>query len=241
MVRRLVEQQHVGPLEQQAGEHAAHLPAAGELADVAVLVSGLEPEAGKDRERFVLAEESFEVIDPLVQVGDLFGELHHRLAFELARPRDFELLLDLGEPAVELGPSRHARQDHVDQRSTGRDRDVLRQVADADAVRARHLAVVDLLYAGDDLEHRRLARAVRADQADAITVAEPQRRGVEDHPIAEEQRDVVEDDQAHRGDWIARTATERASGSSAGARSCRGGVRCVRPACSVACPRARAS
>ena len=39
VVGRLVEQQHVGALEQEAREDAAHLPAAGELADVAVLVA----------------------------------------------------------------------------------------------------------------------------------------------------------------------------------------------------------
>ena len=199
VVGRLVEQQHVGALEQQAGEHAAHLPAAGELADVALLVAGLEAEAGEDRERLVLAEEALEVIDALVQIGDLAGELEQSSSSS-ARSRVAASSCGLGRRRAARSSSlaaRHARQDHVDQRAPAGDRDVLRQPADPHAVRARHLAVVDLLLAGDDLEQRRLARAVRADQADAVAVAEAQRRGVEDHSIAEEQRDVVEDDQAH--------------------------------------------
>ena len=207
VVRRLVEQQHVGALEQQAREHAAHLPAARELAEVARLVAGREAEAGEDRERLVLAEEPLEVIDPLVQLADLAGELEQRLLVgAVAASPASSSASARGEPRVELGAARHARQDHVDQRAAARDRDVLRQPADAHAVRARDLAVVDLLLAGDDLEQRRLARAVRADQADPIAVAEAQRRRVEDHPIGEEQRDFVEDDQTHGGAWIAQTA-----------------------------------
>src|SRR5439155_26974131 len=38
MIRRLVEQQHVGALEEQAGERDAHLPTAAELADVSLVV-----------------------------------------------------------------------------------------------------------------------------------------------------------------------------------------------------------
>src|SRR5262249_37771100 len=74
--RRLVEQEHGGALEQETREHAAHLPAARELAEIAMLLAGLEPEAREDRERLVLAEEPLEVIDALVQLTDLRCELH---------------------------------------------------------------------------------------------------------------------------------------------------------------------
>src|SRR3569832_259965 len=83
---------------------------------------------------------------------------------------------------------------------------VLRQPADADAVRTRHLAVVDLLIACDDLEQRGLARPVRADQTDPITVAESQADRVEDQAISEGQRRVVEHYGARGGGWIARLA-----------------------------------
>ena len=108
------------------------------------------------------------------------------------------------EPAVELDAPGHARQDHVDQAAPRRDRQVLRQVADAHALRDRDAAVVDLLVARDDLEQRRLAGAVRADQADAVAVAEAQARVAEDHPIPEEQRHAIEDNQAHRRRFLAR-------------------------------------
>jgi len=61
------------------------------------------------------------------------------------------------------------------------------------------------LIAGDDLEQRRLAGAVRADQADAVTVTESQAHRIEDQSVAEEQRDVVENHQTHSGRWIARS------------------------------------
>jgi len=61
----------------------------------------------------------------------------------------------------------------------------------------RDRTVIDLLLARDDLEQRRLATTVGADQADAIVMAEAQRGRVEDHPIREEQGDVFEDNQAH--------------------------------------------
>ena len=146
----------------------------------------------------MLAEEPLEVIDALVQLADLARELEQRLLVGavLASPARARPRSRASRSSSSLRPG-HARQDHVDQRAAAGDREVLRQPADAHAVRARDLAVVDLLLAGDDLEQRRLARAVRADQADPIAVAEPQARRVEDHPIAEEQRDVVEDDQAH--------------------------------------------
>ena len=198
MVRGFVEQQHVGALEQQACEHAAHLPAAGELADIAVRIAGGEAETGEDRLRLVLAEEPLEVIDLIVQLADLGGELEQRLLGGLAvAARGLECGLGLREAPVELLAARDARQDHVDQRAPADDRDVLGQPADTHALAARDLAVVHLLIAGDDLEQRGLARAVRADQADAVAVPEPDRRSIEDHAIGEEQRDLFEDDQTH--------------------------------------------
>ena len=75
VVGRLVEEEHVRALEQQARQHGAHLPAARQLSEIALLLVGVKPEPGQDRQRLVLAEESLEVIEPLVELGDLAGEL----------------------------------------------------------------------------------------------------------------------------------------------------------------------
>ena len=206
VVGGLVEQQDIGALEQQAREHAAHLPAARQLADIAFLVAAREAQTGEDREGLVLAEVALEVIDALVELGDVGGEIEQELVGGLGVDAGgFELGLGIREPAVELGAPGHARQDHVDQRAPTRDGDLLRQPPDPDPVRAGHVTVVDLLVTRDDLEQGGLARPVGTDQPDAIAMAEAQRRRVEDHSIREEQRDFVEYNQRHFGcAWIAR-------------------------------------
>ena len=49
VVRRLIEQQHLGRAEQQPGERDAHPPAAGERAEWAAHLVGREAQAGQDR------------------------------------------------------------------------------------------------------------------------------------------------------------------------------------------------
>jgi hypothetical protein len=92
VVGGLVEEQDVGALEQEAREHAAHLPAAGQLADVAGLVAGRKAQAREDGERLVLAEEPLEVVDAIVDLGDVGGGVEQRV---LGRTRAGQLL-DLG-------------------------------------------------------------------------------------------------------------------------------------------------
>src|SRR5207249_1556084 len=137
-----------------------------EFAEVARAVAGRKPEAGEDRVGLVLAEEPIEVIDALVKLANLAGKLEQLVLGPAVTRRLLDRVLELAEPRVELLAAGDARQDHVDQRPAADDREILRQPADPHAARARHLAIVDLLLAGDDLEQRRLARAVGADQAD---------------------------------------------------------------------------
>ncbi len=199
VVGRLIEQEHVGPLEQQRRQHRAHLPAARELAQVARVVGDREAEAGQDRLRLVGREEPIEMRLLLVQLGHPLGQLDQivvarRVVADLAQ-------LGLGgrQITIELTTARHAVEHERQQRRAAGQRQVLRQPADPHALGAGHHAVVDLLHAGQDLEQRGLARAVGADQADAIVAADAQAGRVEDHPVGEEQRDLFEDDQAHGG------------------------------------------
>ena len=62
MVRRLVEQQHVGPAEEHAGHRDAHLPAAGERADVAVDPLVVESEPVEHLARLALERVAAEVL-----------------------------------------------------------------------------------------------------------------------------------------------------------------------------------
>lgn len=147
----------------------------------------------------MLAEEALEVIDPLVQLAHLGHQIEQGLLVGVRGriARGLELAFGLRELRIELLAAGDRGQDHLDQRPPALDREILGQPADANAVGARDLAVVDLLIAGDDLEERGLARAVGSDQANPIAVPQTDRGGIEDHAIGEEQRDLVEDNQTH--------------------------------------------
>ena len=96
----------------------------------------------------------------------------------------------------------HGAQDLVVQRATRLHLGILRQVADDRARRQQHPPRVSLFEARDQLEQRRLARAVRADQGAALTRREHQRGAVQ-HTLATEVFDEVLDTQEHgwRAEW----------------------------------------
>ena len=62
---------------------------------------------------------------------------------------------------------------------------VLREVADGERGRLEDRAGIGLVDAGHHAEQRRLARAVRTAQADALAVRDLPRDVVEEHAIAE--------------------------------------------------------
>ena len=68
----------------------------------------------------------------------------------------------------------------------------LRQIADGCRWMAEHLAVLRLDQAGRDLQQRRLAGAVAADQRDAVAGQHRQRCAVEQRRAAESEADAVE-------------------------------------------------
>ena len=68
----------------------------------------------------------------------------------------------------------------------------LRQIADGCRWMAEHLAVLRLDQAGRDPQQRRLARAVAADQRDAVAGQHRQRCAVEQRRAAESEADAVE-------------------------------------------------
>src|SRR5205823_3767408 len=72
-----------------------------------------------------------------------------------------------------------------------------RHVSDAQSLRLLKEAVVELLEPGDDLEERRLAGAVAADQADPLAGFERQRRAVEQGDVAEGEVGVGKGEDGH--------------------------------------------
>ena len=93
--------------------------------------------------------------------------------------------VDLGQ----LPLQRHERVEHalhlVPQGAVGIAAGVLRHVADPRAAIAHDLPAVRCVLARQQAEQRRFAAAVIADQADAVVLADLERQGGEQRPLAE--------------------------------------------------------
>ena len=85
-------------------------------------------------------------------------------------------LLERFELVVEIADAAAAEDRLVEHRAPGHFLDVLAEVADRQLLRHRHIAVVGHFLAGDHPEQRRLAGAVRADEADLLAGVELKRR-----------------------------------------------------------------
>ncbi len=168
MVGRLVEEHRVRAHQQDAGERDAHLPAAGELGDVAVHHLLLEPEAGEDlpgprlepvaAELLVARLDLAEARDELVELVEALG-VGHRLLERMQLGRD------LGDrPGAVHGLLDHGLAGHL--------ADILAEVADGHAAVDGDLALVGLLLAHDHAKERRLAGAVGADEADLLAAVD---------------------------------------------------------------------
>ena len=211
MVRRLVEQEQVGPLEEERAQHRAHLPAAGELREIALEVGVLEAEAGQDAQRLVLAEVGVEVRHALVELTDATGRIDHALLGIVARLgrgalRDqlLERRFGLRELRLDRGATGDAVAHEGPQGAAPVEVDVLREVADARALAGADHAAVGLRVTGEETQERGLARAVRTDEPDAIAVRDAQAQVLDDLLAAEVERDVLEDDETHGGGLVAR-------------------------------------
>ena len=152
MVGRLVEQQEVGLLEQEAAERDAAAFAAGELRHVGIVRRAAE----RVHRLLDLAVEIPQALglDLVLElrhlVGGLVGIVHREFVVAV---EDRLLLLD----------AEHGVAAHVERRVKLR---LLRQVADPRALGDEALADELGVEAGHDAQQRRLARAVDAEHAD---------------------------------------------------------------------------
>ena len=173
VVRRLVEQQQVGLLQQQAAQrHAAPLSAREVRHRALGWRAAQRVEGDVDAAVEVPAVLG---VDPLLQLRLLGEERVHLLVVH----RLGELLADRVE-AVDRGFEggeglHHVLADRLVRVELG----LLLQVADAHALRGPSLAAELLLDPGHDLEQRALARAVDAEHADLDARQEGQRDPLE--------------------------------------------------------------
>ena len=120
----------------------------------------------------------------------------------------FGMLLVALAHVARLGDAFADRVEHARRRVEHR---LLRHVADAQALGQLQQAVVELLEAGDDLQQRRLAGAVAADEAEPLAGLERERRAVEQRDVAVREMGVGDGEDGHA---IGSDEKQRDAGSS---------------------------
>ncbi len=169
VVGRLVHQQDVGPAEQHARHRHAHLPAAGQRADVAVDALVVEAEAVQHFARLRSRARSRRgARTPPAPRRSAPGSGPCRRRASGSRHRVLQRL----ELVVQVADAAAAGNRLVEHRAARHLLDVLAEVADRQLLRHRDLALVGRLLADDHAEERGLAGAVRADQADLLAGVE---------------------------------------------------------------------
>ena len=190
MVAWLVEEHAVGLHEEDAGERHAHLPAAGQGADVAV-----HPLLAEAQARQHLA-------GPTIQ-GVAVQLLEPALHLAVARDDGLEIVVRAesahdGLQLAQLGRQRAHRASAVhhlgDRTAAGHLADVLAEIADRHPGVGRDLALVGLVLAGDHPEQRRLARPVGTDETDLFTALQSHGRLDEEDLVSILLADGVEAD-----------------------------------------------
>ena len=160
VIRGLVEQERAGAHEENAGERDAHLPSAGELADVAFDHLGREAEAGEDVARAGVERVAVELLEACLDLAVAVDQpLHLVEAIGVCEPR-LELdelcshardLARAGNRLFEHGAARHLAN-------------ILVEVAKRDAAIDRDRAGICDLGAHEHAEDGRLAGPVWPDE-----------------------------------------------------------------------------
>jgi len=187
MIGRLVHQQQVGLLQDQPGQQAARPLPAAEMGQRHVVLGRGEAQSGEHLAHAQL---------PLVAAGGL----ERRLARAIVGQRGLvvsgighallQMVQRLGLAAQLLELRGHV----VPQRRIAHGGRVLRQIADGEALHARHHAVVGRVQVGQDAQQGGLALAVGADQADAIALLDAQIDPLEHVQRAEASGQIAADD-----------------------------------------------
>jgi hypothetical protein len=135
------------------------------------------------------------VVEPLVEVGQRLRQL--QLLLLRAGRREGGLRLE--ESLLEGAAPGYRRKDRLHERSWRKLGHVLREIGSPGAAAPGEVARVGVEVAGEDLEQRRLAGAVGADQPDPVGRADGEAGLPQEDLGAIGERDAAGDDEAHRG------------------------------------------
>ena len=177
MVRRLVEQEHLGVSDQQLRKRNAHLPAARKLARHAAHVVFFKAQAEQHAAHLRLDDVAAQPLEFIARTArsrkiTLAGVFPERL-FERAKALLGGEHLDLGgHNLVEDGLLVHLDR-------------LLLEIAHARALCEQNAALISIFLAGDDVEHGRFAGTVRAHKCQAVVFLKFESDVVEQHAAAE--------------------------------------------------------
>ena len=177
MVRRLVHQQRLGPAEQHTRHGDAHLPAARELADIAIDPVVLEPEPVQHLAGLCLQGVPAKMLVLFLHLAEAREDSIHVVGLGRIAHRVLELL----ELVMQVAGAAAAENRLVQHRPALHFLHILPEIADRQPLRHRHVAFIRRLFADDHPKEGGLARAVRSDETDSVTGIELKGRVDEKH------------------------------------------------------------
>ena len=164
VVGRLVHEQHVGPAEQHASHGHAHLPAAGQRADVALDPLVVEAETVQHLAGLCFEAIAAEVLVLLLHFAKAREDPVHVVGLRRVGHRGLQRL----ELMMQIAESPAAGNGFVQHRAAGHFIDVLAEVANRQLARNGDVAFVHALFADDHPEQGRLAGAIRTNESDLL-------------------------------------------------------------------------
>jgi len=168
VVARLVEQHGVGTHQENSRQRHAHLPAAGQRADVAVHHLLAEAETSEHFACPPLQRIAVEFLEAVLHLAVAHDDIVHLVGARGVRHRGLELLQFARNCTDGTGAIYHLGH----RAAAGHLADVLAEIADGDAAIDGHLPFVGQFLTRDHPEQRRLARAIGADEADLLALLE---------------------------------------------------------------------
>ena len=158
VVGGLVEQQHVGRLEQQLGQFDAHAPSSRELAGGTVKVGALEAQSEERLLHVFLEVGHVDGVELLGEHRHLLDELHVIVALVVGARR--ELVVDAVDLSLDLVEVGKCLARLLEYGSPVFGHQVLRQVGNDAIFRSRNATPCGRSHAGYDLEQGALACAI---------------------------------------------------------------------------------
>ncbi len=197
MVARLVQQHAIGLHQQDAGERHAHLPAAGEQADIALHSFLAEAQPRQHLARPRIQRIAIQLLEAPLDLAIALDDRVHVARLVWIDHRGLELGHFGGQRAHRPDTIHHRR----DRALTRHFADILAEIADRHAGIDRHMAIIGPILAGDHPEKRRLAGAIRPDKSNLLTLLNAHRRLDEQELMAVLLADVLETNHEVRAGW----------------------------------------